>query len=95
MEESKQPNLRCKLFKYNDSNEWVSAGLGEARLDHFNSQWLAVFTREDGSEQGWDVKLSNDYNRNEQKVVRFFCTRSQVDHALSFQFEEGAKAFWE
>lgn len=88
-------NLRCKLFQFEESGQWKSVGLGIAHLKNLEDKWLAVFEGEDGSELGWVLHPENEFTHSEPKVIRLFCSKSRQDHALSFQFEEGADRFWQ
>jgi len=90
----REANLRCKLYQYDSTNQWKSFGVGFARLQQFGGQWLTIFSAEDGSESAWDVRPETEFCRDDMKVIRFYCTRAKKDHALSFQFEEGAATFW-
>ena len=89
-----QPDMRCKLFNFDENNKWRNNGVGKARIDNLDGRWLAIFEADDGSEAGWEIRPESDFKRDQNTVISFFCVKTSTDHAMSFKFEQAASSFW-
>lgn len=87
-------DLTCKLFNFDNEDQWINNGVGRARIQKIEGKYYSVFTKSDGSEYGWEINPNSEFKKDSQCVVCFKCTKTKIDHALSFKFEKSADYYW-